>query len=295
MLLYAILILLLQIAFISYAYLKLKNENEKYILLKIIVISILGLYKLRINRFPIPIGFIVYFLFFFKPKSNTKPNHITAKHITDKQISALLVLIIFGIGITVPYLENIYFMRTRVVATGSISFNNVNISDKSLFKQCEAYSLRVTEFNESFNKGGIVQSRQLVIVGYNNSGGFVRYELNFDRNRYFIKAKKYSKYPEYTMAISYDTFKKQIKKLTLTDVKSLKKFDYYYSWYLGKRVIDTSTIKSITCTSDLIKVVKPSVSRGQWLATYAMKNISKERSGSVDSIFFMLMPLYGGI
>jgi hypothetical protein len=191
---YTICILLVQLAFILFAYIKLKSEEENYIFIKIIGYSILGSFKLSLNNFPIPLGFIIY-LMFLRPKINIK----------SKQISALLGLVIFVFGIAIPYFDNIYFMRTRAIETGPISFNNMGIDDSTLFKNLKTvHDLHISHFSESFNKDGEVQSRRVELVDYYSNGGFIRYELNFNnKNKYLINAQKVTQAPEFNTSISY--------------------------------------------------------------------------------------------
>jgi len=183
---------------LSFFYYQCKKEEE-YIILKLIGYYFLGAFLFRFNKIPIPIGFLI-FLVYFRPVTNKVP----------KTRSAYLGLVLLIRGIISPVLSNYYFERpVEVVASSSNLYKLYVKEDYKKIQEKIGYprSLKLEDFNVNYEKDGTIRDLRYNLVGYLEND-MILYRVNLlpDKQVYSITARRVDQWAQYGRLVLADTF-----------------------------------------------------------------------------------------
>lgn len=177
------------------------QEEEPLLLLKLFGFTVLGAFMLDINGIKLPLGFIVFLLFFRKSKGNTKM----------KNSAAYIGLIIFMLGILIPQIENVIFERTHHVElldtnfySGSLVEELEHIKDQL---NMDDNSLEVHDLELTINQDGAYESLRLQLEEqYYEDIIIYNIDLSYDRKslevkRFKVKIEEYMNDNTFTDAV----------------------------------------------------------------------------------------------
>lgn len=156
------------------------EEPESNFELKIIGYYLLGAFTFKINKYALPLGFLI-FLFFFRPVQNVKP----------KQISAYLGLVIYLMQLIIPAVGTYMYERPRTVAGSSsdiyvVSFtNDWNDIQNQMSIDSNAH---LENFEAEYQKDGRIVAMSYHVVS-RSEDGFIYYDIRFspETKAYTIK------------------------------------------------------------------------------------------------------------
>jgi hypothetical protein len=125
------------------------DEEEPYLFLKLLGYTILGAFMLEINRVKMPLGFVVFLLFFRDIPTNS----------WAKKRAAYLGLIIFLLSVIIPFVEREWYERPRTVTLQETNFYEGSLLEewKKIKKELEVeneYGVKLTNFRVVIDKQG---------------------------------------------------------------------------------------------------------------------------------------------
>ncbi|TYR73864.1 hypothetical protein FZC79_17250 [Rossellomorea vietnamensis] len=171
---------LLQAMGIFYIYSRSKTD-EPNILLKLAGYSTLGAFSFGFNTIKLPLGFIVFILF-FKPDTNFK----------RKREAAFLGFAVFLISLAIPLLQKTAYEWPAVVELESHHLNSISFEEEWKKVQEElgmgSYSV-VKRFETTFDKDGELYSLDIKLIEP-SPDGYVNYHLQLDEEKN-LKIKRY--------------------------------------------------------------------------------------------------------
>lgn len=198
-------------------YYKIKTEEEEYLGFKLIGYYFLASYSFSYNQFSIPIGFLIFILF-FRPKLNQ----------FVKRVSVVLGLVIF---IMSPIVTNMYFERSRNIEISSMNlydlkFNNDWKNIKNEFDIIE--NAAIVKFNLNFEKDGNINEINFEIAE-KKPDSIIIYTayLDMKNNKYNISPHKKESLIQYPKLMSADKYFSELSKLDLHKIKPLSNYDFY--------------------------------------------------------------------
>ncbi|WP_421385306.1 hypothetical protein ACOJQI_11240 [Bacillus salacetis] len=98
------------------------KEGEPYLLIKLFGYTFLGAFMLELGELKLPLGFVIFLLFFQKSQVNVEVKHTAAS----------IGLVLFLLGVFVPHVERMIFERTH-----HIDLLENNFYDGSLVEEYE--------------------------------------------------------------------------------------------------------------------------------------------------------------
>ncbi|MDP4089005.1 MAG: hypothetical protein Q8930_07000 [Bacillota bacterium] len=209
-----------------FTYRNYKREDEGGLIIKLIGYYLLGAFRFNFNTTAIPLGFIIYLLFFW-PYRN--------RHL--KRRMAVLGFAIFIVGLLIPKFQEAYFERQRYVAASSS-----NIYKMDLERDIQAINsklgisqdARLEDFNADFDESGEIRDlRYMLITAEDN--GFTLYNISYssEKRRYSIGASRVQQWLQYGMLIGEEQFTRMLKRLDFEKCKPEGSFAYYTIQYNG--------------------------------------------------------------
>lgn len=150
-----------------------REEDESYLGLKLFGYSFLASFTFRLQNFPIPLGFIIYLLF-FHPKVNR----------VAKRRAALLGLVFFFVGAVYVYpaVEKYSFERPQEIALGSSNVHQLSFSEEWNKLQTRlniVEDARLIYINIAFNPDGKLNNINGKFIGMKDYE-FIRYSIEYD-------------------------------------------------------------------------------------------------------------------
>jgi hypothetical protein len=135
------------------------NEEEPYLFMKLLGYTVLGAFMLEINRVKLPLGFVVFLLFFRDIPINT----------WGKKRAAYLGLIIFLLAVIIPFVEKEWYERPRTVMLQQTNFYEGSLLDEweNIKRELDVeneYSVKLTDFRMVINKQGEYELLELSMV-----------------------------------------------------------------------------------------------------------------------------------
>jgi hypothetical protein len=151
-------LLMLSIVVVIILYRK-SDEEEPYLFMKLLGYTILGAFMLEINRVKLPLGFVVFLVFFRDIPFNA----------WGKKRAAYLGLIIFLLSVIIPFVEKEWYERPRTVMLQQTNFYEGSLLDewKNIKKELDVdneYSVKLTDFRMVIDKQGEYEVLDLSMV-----------------------------------------------------------------------------------------------------------------------------------
>lgn len=203
-----------------YFILRKRQEEEQYLVLKLIGYYILCAFSFSINAFMLPLGFIIYMIA-LRPKMNKKP----------KQQAAILGLVMFGILFISPHVETMIFeMPQEVSGSGqhvySFAFeeNWVKVQEELGIDR----NATLQNFELAYHADGAIEEMNAQIVGRKNES-FVFYNVTYAASdeRFSVERRKLNNEWHQHQMIEADRFFSTLDRLPLKKVKPEHDFSKY--------------------------------------------------------------------
>jgi hypothetical protein len=162
---------------------KKREEDESKLGLKIVGYYLLGVCTFRLDGIAIPLGFLIYLLF-FRPTQNG----------TTKRAAAFLGLAIFILQLVIPAVENYLYERPREAAVSSenmfeIQFTNDwnRIRDQLGIDP----NARLEDFRAEYQRNGQIEKLSYDVIGHSDDE-YIYYEIAYssETNTYTIERRK---------------------------------------------------------------------------------------------------------
>ncbi|WP_102261266.1 hypothetical protein [Mesobacillus jeotgali] len=209
-----------------------KEDTEAYFPLKIIGYFLLGSFAFNLNQVSIPLGFILYLLF-FRPKLNAHAKRMAA---VLGVFSFIIVHWIFPFGFN-QWEGRSIFIKHELGSVYTMDFQD----EYELIKQelnLENHFLRLGDFNmEYLEDGSITEIRWQLVRQDDNE--FSLYQIRYDsgRSRYQVTKSRTDTWLQYDRLTDAGRF---FENLAVLDIKELTKtkgsFSFYSIQSSGERV-----------------------------------------------------------
>jgi hypothetical protein len=179
---------------------KRRVESEPHLGWKIVGYYLLGAFTFRMNDIPLPLGFLL-FLLFFRP----------AKNVKTKQHAAFLGLAIIMIQLMIPALDEYMYERPREVAGSSATISEVRFTNDwgkirdQLNIDPDAH---LENFRAEYQKQGEIKRLTFDLVSRSEEG-FILYDIRYstETKTYTIKRRKVGdQWPQYDRTVSASRF-----------------------------------------------------------------------------------------
>lgn len=225
-LIYPIISIAVAIAILIYIYTKYKVENESYLGIKLIGYYILGSFRLNLDKIALPLGFIIFILF-FRPKINSNV----------KRMAAWAGLFIFIFGLLVPYISEVYFERTREINASNTNLYKVEYV-KDLSKICDTLKIpassSIDNFRAEFKKDGSISELWFDLVFPTDKGyNLFRVQLSTKDRKYRINPVKVNEWLQYPQLMPASYVFEMFDKLGLDKIKPTSNYDFYILSLIG--------------------------------------------------------------
>ncbi|MGM7685103.1 hypothetical protein ACSVDA_23640 [Cytobacillus sp. Hm23] len=253
-----------------------KGEVESYFPLKVVGYFILGSFAFSFNQITLPLGFILYILF-FRPALNVEV----------KRMAAVLGVITFTIVHWIlPYAINEWQSRPLFIEHELGSVYTINFQDEyDLIKQkleLEELNLRLKNFEVDYVKDGTITEFSWQFLEHSgNSYNLYTIRYDFDKVRYRIKHRQLDTWLDYNVFIEGSQFFENLNVLDIRDITHAKgDFSSYGIQSSGERVnyaIENRT-HFIVLNGDIKLLEDDQLPvEGYFITTYAMEKIGEER------------------
>lgn len=150
-----------------------RESEEAYLGIKVVGYYLLGSFTFNFNMFPIPLGYIIY-LMFFKPTQNRK--------VKNRIVN--FGLVIFLASVIIPRAEAAIYERDINLDISSRNVNELNLYD-DLQKIRERFDLikfiGLTDFTMAYDETGNINYIDYTL-NVNNNGDNIKYYISYGRN-----------------------------------------------------------------------------------------------------------------
>ena len=200
---------------------KCKEEDEEYLVLKMIGFYLLGSFSFNFNITEfmyifVPIGFLVYYLFMeHKERKNKVLKNKCAKW-------GLIILIISFVSNNLNGIMNHFEYRDiNINSTGNIK--DLSLEWKTIKSKCNIDdNVPLDGARIIYNKDGKIEDVTYFLIDYNKNKS---YQVNFENENYHIVVNKYDGY-DYNFNSHYDTKTENFLKVVTQISDSHKMMDY---------------------------------------------------------------------
>lgn len=253
------------------------DRGENVIFLKLLGYSLLGGFVFRLNEIPIPVGFII-FLLFFSPKAN-KAAKIRAACLG----LALLFLL--------PLASDWYFEQpVKVAASGSnlysLDFNRDWEAIRGKIGTLQQYKLN--DFEVSYNPDGGIRRMYYSIIGH-RANEYVWYQVKFlpEKQAYSITARKMDRnIYHYGSMLTPDSLFNVLEKLDMRSIVDEENLAWYMLSCNGNYMSASANRPlQFLVEGDQITPIEDSVG-GYYITLFGMKQISAESYVSSGSQYY---------
>ena len=194
-----------------------KEETETYLPLKIIGYFVLGSFAFTINQLSLPLGFVVY-LMFFRPKLNGY---------VKRNAAVMGVLVFILIQWILPYGINKWEARPQFIEHDLGSVYRVNFQDEyeriTQELKLESNSLRLEDFEVDYVEDGRMTELRWQLLGEtDNRYHLYKIQYDFNKNRYQVKHRQLDTWIQYNRLIEADHFFEILHVLNIKDITHSK-------------------------------------------------------------------------
>jgi hypothetical protein len=256
-----------------------KKDEESYFRVKIIGYFILGSFAFNLNQIPLPLGFVLYLLF-FRPKVNGNVKHLAA-------IYGVLtfVLVHWILPFAIQEWENRpHSIEHEINSVYSMDFQNEFKLIKGKFN-LENNELKLEDFEVDYVKDGSIKEFRWELLSHQNDR-YIHYQINYDvdNKRYRVTKSQLDMWPQYDRLIGAGFFFENIKMLDIKDITQDKgKFPYYVIRSSGESVsyasdeaVDLHSL--FVVENGEIHLIEQLPIEGYEITTFAMKKTEEQRN-----------------
>lgn len=207
---------------VLYYFYKKREENENYLFIKLIGYSILGGFTFSINEIRLPLGFVVYLLFFARPKLNK----------SAKQRAAYLGLFIFIIQLIVPSVDNNLFERPRTVVSEGRNVYGYDF-EKNWLTVTNKFKVdpdaRMEKFEVGYHKNGEFYQLRYEFIEREQQGIiYYRVKLNLDEHKFTVERERIKgQWLQYDRSVTVSHFFEQLNDFDLQEIKPKHEHPFY--------------------------------------------------------------------
>ncbi|TXC92758.1 hypothetical protein FS935_00700 [Metabacillus litoralis] len=261
-----------------------KTETEAYFPLKIVGYFILGSFAFNFNQFTLPLGLIVYLLF-FRPKLN----------VDVKQMAAVFGVTAFIlVHWILPFAINEWQSRPIIIERELDSVYTVNFQDeydqiKEKLK-IEHNHLRLEDFELNYGKNGQITDLRWQLLEQNGNN-YNLYQIRYDteNNRYELRRSQLDSWLQYDRLIPAYYF---FENLTILDIKDITLAKGNFSSYVirstGQRTYhELGNENSFFISNGDIHLIDDEKLpfEGYYILTYALKKTEEKKDDNGNIIF----------
>ncbi|MBM7602652.1 hypothetical protein JOC75_000622 [Metabacillus crassostreae] len=261
-----------------------KAETEAYFSLKIVGYFILGSFAINLNQFTLPLGFILYLLF-FRPKLN----------VDVKQMAA-----VFGVAAFIlvhwilPFAINEWQSRPIMIERELDSVYTLNFQDeydqiKEKLKIVHNH-LRLDDFEVNYGQNGQITDLRWQLLEQNGNN-YTLYQIRYDteNNRYELRRSQLDSWLQYDRLIAADYF---FDNLTILDIKDITLAKGNFSSYVirssGQRTYhELGSGNSLFISNGDIHLIDDEKLpfEGYYISTFALKKTEEKKDDNGNIIF----------
>lgn len=254
-----------------------KEENETYYPLKVIGYFILGSFAFKLNQIPLPLGFIVFFLF-LRPTINAK----------SKRVSAIVGLgAFFLVHLILPSIVDEWEKRPitferEINSVYTVDFMNENrFISQSL--EINDLNMKLEDFEVEYRKDGSIVKLRYKLVGY-VEGELTLYNISYHigENMYSIRKTNVDEWLQYDRLIDTSHFFDQLSILNIEQVTNAKgDFNTYVVKSNGWRTnYGIKNRKKVVIDNGQFKVLKDDKLPVEcyYISTFGMKKLSETKN-----------------
>ncbi|MDF2556321.1 MAG: hypothetical protein K0R71_149 [Bacillales bacterium] len=276
------------ILIISFLFLMKKgDETESNFPLKIIGYFILGSFAFKINQISLPLGFVVYLLFFF-PKLNEDVKRKAAV------FGVLTFLLTFW---SIPFVIEKWENRPTYIdhQLGSVYTMNFQKEYELVKKQIRfnKMEIKLEDFRVNYNKDGRITEIGWQLRGQNGSGyNLYQISYNFSKNKYIVTYNQVDNWLQYNRLIGADHFFETLILLDIKDITHNKgDFSSYGIQSTGERTnYEMKNKNHFVILNREIKLLDDEKLpvEGYYISTYAIKKTGevKDKRGNITQESF---------
>lgn len=160
------------------------KEKESLLLLKLFGYTILGAFMLDLNGLKLPLGFVVFLLFFRKSKVNAKTKHI----------AAYVGLVVFMLGVFIPQIEKMIYERPH-----HVDLLDTNFYSGSLLEELEhlsgqldmdGYSIELRGLDFTLHQDGTYENFNMGLAEQTHEGT-VNYTIELSKDKKSLEVTRY--------------------------------------------------------------------------------------------------------
>lgn len=166
------------------------EEPEPYLLLKIIGLVILGEFRLELDRFVLPLGFLIFLLFARTLKTNAKA----------KKGAAYFGFLIFCLSLLLPFIETTVYEWPRTVEVQNTNFYKGSMVEEFRHIQNELedrnFNGEISKFDMTISSGGDLEDLTMHVTDrYGPEEVSYDVTLSEDDQEFIVRRKRFEKEP----------------------------------------------------------------------------------------------------
>ncbi|XEC95929.1 hypothetical protein AB6A23_05015 [Paenibacillus tarimensis] len=258
----SLLLLFLPVLALYFIYRK-RQENESILFIKLIGYMIMGGFTFAINGVRLPAGFVIYLVFFTRPKRNK----------TIKQWAALLGLLIYAMQLLAPSVQNYWFERPRSVVSEGDNLYSYDFESNWSMVQKEFdinYDARLEKFEVGYEKDGLINELRYEFLE-RELEGYIYYRVKVkaaEQASVVERQRIEGPWFQYDRSAAVSRFFEQLNAVDLRKIKPGRDFHYYILSAEGARTayaIEDAT-KYILRDGQIIEITNSQLPiEGYWL------------------------------
>ena len=252
------------------------DETESYFPLKVIGYFIVGSFAFNFNQIPLPLGFIVYLLF-FRPTLNKDVKRMAS---VFGVLAFILVHWIFPFAIH-EWQSRPIFIEHELGSVYTMNFQDEYEQVKQELK-IENKNLRLEDFEVNYVKDGRITDLSWQLLEQNgNSYNLYQIRYDIDRSKYRVTESKLDSWIQYTRLIEAEHFFENLNVLDVKDITHAKgTFSSYVIRSTGERInyaIGNRTHFLISNREIQLLDDEQLPVEGYYISTFAMKKTEEKR------------------
>lgn len=252
-----------------------RQEDEHYLFLKLVGYYLLGSFRVNIQNFALPAGFII-FLAFFRPQINK----------ATKGLAAYLGLAAFLIAVIFPQLT-----QSSLFASNKVPVSSLNIYTGFISKDWARISqeqdlpddAKLENFEVDYNDDGLIREVKYEITGHKD-GRLKHYWIQIipDQKVYLISVSDADQWLQFDRLVNARRFFEVFGKLNLQKMKPTEQYDWYVFRCDGSKVsYDIKANKKFVIKDNMFSEMANAQLpvTGYYISSYGMLKVEDNASG----------------